>query len=36
MIAHGEKIIALLFIDSYFARTFETGIVFARSGSAAA
>jgi hypothetical protein len=35
MIVLEEKIIALLFIDSYFARTFETGITFARNVSAA-
>ena len=29
--ALGEKIIALLFNDSYFARTCETGITFART-----
>jgi hypothetical protein len=31
--AHEQKIIALLFNDSYFARTCETGITFARTES---
>jgi hypothetical protein len=33
MIAREQKIIALLFVDSYFVRTIETGFAFARSES---